>query len=147
MFLFRKRLVTCPDNKQTAAVSGIRRLTKCSRWPERAGCDQDCLAQIEASPQDCLVATIVKAWYTGKTCVICKRAIETPAAVIAPDGLTREWSEFAPQDLPRVFATHQPLCWQCNNVEELARLRPDVVTRRHYPAPEPEPPLRSDAVY
>ena len=46
------RLLTCPENHQSAAVNPAwslkLRLSACSRWPEKAGCDQACLSQIAA---------------------------------------------------------------------------------------------------
>lgn len=61
-FRFRGvRLVNCPETAQSAAVEVNARnaalttglgdvhlhLKSCSRWPERKGCGQDCLSQIE----------------------------------------------------------------------------------------------------
>ncbi|HET8646180.1 MAG TPA: hypothetical protein VFO85_11865, partial [Vicinamibacteria bacterium] len=79
------RLVRCPETRAPAAVdldvkhtllNGVvgrepLRLRDCSRWPERAGCGEDCLAQVERSPEDCLVRNIVAEWYQGKSCVLC----------------------------------------------------------------------------
>jgi hypothetical protein len=62
---YGSRLVTCPEDHQTATVSidarhaaatGIHghpdlRLCDCSRWPERSGCDRACLPEaVEAEP-------------------------------------------------------------------------------------------------
>lgn len=58
------RIVICPENEHPAAVEmDLRyaivgsiagrpelRLRGCSRWPERSGCGQVCLAQIGESP-------------------------------------------------------------------------------------------------
>lgn len=58
------RLVTCPETHDTAvveldarhaAVTGLvgheqLRLKSCSRWPERADCDQDCISQALHDP-------------------------------------------------------------------------------------------------
>src|SRR5262245_21049577 len=66
-----KMLVTCPETKKPAGVSVDAadaaeqslvgephlRLRECSRWPERQGCGQHCLSQVEAAPEDCLVRT------------------------------------------------------------------------------------------
>ena len=85
-----KRLVTCPENQKPAAVdldaihlardaafgTPQLRLSECSRWPERQGCGQECLKQIEAAPEGCLVRRIVTDWYAGKACVICGKAVE-----------------------------------------------------------------------
>src|SRR5262245_56288294 len=73
------RLITCPEIHQPAAVSvnalfaaytaatlaPLLELKQCSRWPEKRGCGQECLGQIERSPEDCLVRTIVTRWYAG----------------------------------------------------------------------------------
>src|SRR5271154_5919039 len=67
-----KRLVSCPETHRPAAVrigagkaafkaavgNEQLRLSECSRWPEREGCGQDCLAQIQEAPKACLVWTI-----------------------------------------------------------------------------------------
>jgi hypothetical protein len=156
------RLVICPETNDGAAVSldalfaasrGALRLSACSRWPERAGCDQQCLTQIADAPDGCLLHSIVTSWYAGKSCVSCGRAIgkivwhEAPPALRAPDGTTFEWKDAMPQDLPRLFRTHQPLCWYCNNVAELTRTHPELVFQRRRPTAPPPPPLRSDAMY
>jgi len=60
------RLVTCPETHKAVVVEvaaksmGIQailddpcfRISKCSRWPMREGCGQDCLRQIAASPSE-----------------------------------------------------------------------------------------------
>ena len=84
-----RRVITCPENRtpagvlvdtRNAAATGLRkapelRLSSCSRWPERAGCGQECLSQIAASPEDCLVRNILGKWYEGKNCAICGKRI------------------------------------------------------------------------
>jgi hypothetical protein len=136
-----------------AAFSGELRLSDCTRWPERAGCDQACLSQIATSPDGCLVSSLVTAWYAGKLCVSCSRPIgaiawhEAPPAVLRADGRSCEWKDIPVQDLPRVFRSGQPLCWYCNNIKELERDHPDLVTRRRRPAEEPAPPLKTDNIY
>jgi hypothetical protein len=158
----RARVVTCPETNDEAAVSldalfaasrGVLRLSACSRWPERAGCNQACLAQITSSPDGCLLDSIVTSWYMGKSCVSCGRPIgkivwhEGPPALRAPDGTTFEWKDAMPQDVPRLFRTHQPLCWYCNNVAELARMHPELAFQRRRPTAPSPPALRGDAVY
>src|SRR5205807_9486629 len=77
-----KRLVTCPETRQPAGVdvdvrhatlSAITgppdlRLKACSRWPERQDCGQECLLQIELSPEDCKVRNILTNWYEDQDC-------------------------------------------------------------------------------
>ena len=145
------RVITCPDNLHPAAVrvdagraarwaaiSGEPpvRLRSCSRWPEKEGCAQDCLAQIEASPEACLVQSIVASWYAGKRCFYCRKHIEDiawherPPAVLTPEGGTREWKEIAAQELPEVFKTHQPVCWPCHIRESFRREHQELVVER-----------------
>lgn len=150
-FAFRgKRLVTCPETQKTAAVNVAAgeaalgtffseptvRLKECSRWPERQNCGQDCLSQIEADPEKCLVWNIVAKWYEGKSCVFCHKPIGPIAhldhapALLGPDYKTKEWDQFRAQDLPDVFARYQPVCWNCHVAETFRRMHPELVTDR-----------------
>lgn len=157
-----RRVITCPETQEGAAVSvdavhaafsGQLRLSACTRWPERAGCDQACLTQIASSPESCLVRTIVTKWYTGKSCVSCGRPIDTiawheaPPAVFKPDETSCEWKDIPVQDLPRIFATSKPLCWYCNNVAEFGRLHPELLTIRQRPPERAEAPLNTHNIY
>jgi hypothetical protein len=145
-----KRLVTCPETRASAAVDMAAgeaalgafvneptlRLQECSRWPEHETCGQECLQQIEADPRNCLVWNIAEKWYEGKNCVFCQKPIgplhhlDHVPALLGPDFGTCEWSELAPQDLPAVFGTHQPVCWNCHVAETFRRLHPRLVTDR-----------------
>jgi hypothetical protein len=142
----RTRIVTCPETKEAAAVTGKTRLHSCSRWPERYGCDQACLEQIASSPDGCLLRPLVTSFYAGKSCVECGRAIDAPAALRLFNGSSHEWIDFLPQDLPNLFVISEPLCWSCNNVNELAKLRPNYIIRRAHPV-ETKTPLRCDNLY
>ena len=145
------RLVACPETKQPAAVEldSIRaaltllgdesprlRLTNCSRWPEKAGCGQECLGEVERDPKACLVRTIVADWYRGQSCVFCGKPIpevtwtEHRPALLSPDRVTVSWKDVKPETLPDLFATHKPVCWDCHVVQSLIRERPDTVTVR-----------------
>jgi hypothetical protein len=145
-----KRLVTCPETKKTAAVDvdaseaalgaflsePTLRLEECSRWPERKNCGQECLQQIEISPENCLVWSIVSNWYKGKVCVFCHKQIgplhhlDHAPALLGPDFKTVEWKQIRPEQLPEVFATHQPICWNCHIAENFRRLHPELVVER-----------------
>jgi hypothetical protein len=147
------RVVTCPENEQVVAVrvdaahaavtaAGGReqlRLESCTRWPEKAGCGQECLRQIEAQPADCLVRTQVTRWYTDKACAYCGKALglvdwtQHKPALRAPDGTTLEWADVKPETLPQVLATHAAICWDCHVTETFRRQRPDLVIDRPQP--------------
>jgi hypothetical protein len=149
------RLVRCPETRAPAAVdvdvkealvTGLLgrehlRLRDCSRWPERAGCGQDCLAQVERAPEDCRVRTIVSEWYQGKTCSYCGRPFgeihwhDHRPALRTVGGITRQWSEVGPEELPGLFATCLPVCWDCHVAESFRREHPELVVDRAAHAP------------
>ena len=144
------RVVTCPENGNVAAVevdprhaaaTAFRcqpelRLAACSRWPEKAGCGQECLRQIEAAPEDCLVKTIVTRWYAGKTCSYCGQPFsmihwhDHKPALLALDGRTVEWSQVPPEQVPEALDHDRPVCWNCHIAETFRREHPDLVVDR-----------------
>lgn len=158
------RVITCPETGCPAAVEldaaraarsftfddAELRLASCSRWPERKDCGQDCLAQIEDSPDGCLAKTMVVNWYRGATCVSCGQEIpeirwsEHKPALMTPERKTIEWNEVPPERLPGVLATHQPVCWNCHVAQTFRDRFPDRVidlpagTRRASSPPERE---------
>jgi len=145
-----KRLITCPETHKTEAVevaageAGVGaflteptlRLKECSRWPERQDCGQECLQQIEVDPENCLVWNIVSKWYEGKKCVLCHKTfgelshLDHPPGLIGPDHKSVEWRELRPEQLPEVFSTHRPVCWNCHVAETFRRLHPELVVDR-----------------
>lgn len=146
-----ERLVTCPETKQPAAVEvnagraglesllgdGRLRLSECSRWPERHGCGQECLKQIESAPEDCLVRTIVSRWYAGKKCAYCGKPIGAidwlggqQAALLDPAEITIQWNQVPAERLPDVFAAYKPVCWDCHVVQTFRREHPGVGVER-----------------
>jgi len=128
------RVVTCPETGCGAAVEIDRahaaatfamgetrlRLTSCTQWPEKEGCGQGCVSQIEASPDGCRVENVLADWYRGADCAFCLREIpeirssDAKPALVAPSGRTIEWDDVRPEDLPRVLETHRPVCWKCH---------------------------------
>jgi len=150
-----KRLITCPETHETAAIdiNLFQHMSDCTRWPEKAGCDQACLRDIEAAPNDCLVRRIVAEWYAGKRCAVCERAIgpvvwhERPPALWSADGTTLEWSEVAPEELPHVFATHAPLCWTCHMAMAFRREHPELAFERPRIVPKRTTLQPTTAVY
>ena len=136
------RLVECPENKQPAAVDvtavkvalgGRLELSDCSRWPEKASCGRECLAQIERSPDGCLVRTLVTNWYQGKSCGVCGKPVghidwlERQPALMDRSGVARPWQDVAPETLPDVLATHTAVCFDCYVAETFRREHPELV--------------------
>jgi hypothetical protein len=144
------RIVVCPENREMVAVEVNAghaafsapqgrphlRLEACTRWPERAGCGQECLGQIESAPEACLLRNILADWYNGKTCAVCGRAFgaiqwhDHKPGLLAPDGATVEWNGFHPEQVVDVLASHKPVCWDCHIAETFRREHPELVTER-----------------
>lgn len=149
---FRGRaVVTCPESQRPAGVvvdtrhaawTGVAgtprlQLATCSRWPERAGCGQQCLSQIEAAPQDCLVRNILVNWYAGKSCAACGRPIgeivaagSQPALLLA-DKVSVEWSQVPAEKLGETLAAAQPICFGCHMANTLVHEHPELAVDRH----------------
>ena len=128
-----KLLVACPENLKTVAVevdaagaavtaaTGEAKLvlTDCTRWPERQGCGQACLSQIELSPENCQVRTIVSRWFEGRKCELCGRVFgeiqwyDRKPALLTPQRELVEWSSIAVEYLPRLLETHSAACRDC----------------------------------
>jgi hypothetical protein len=144
------RVIICPETRKPAAVQVDAthaaltaalshpdlRLKACSRWPESEDCGQECLLQVELSPEDCLVKHILTIWYAGKRCVSCGRQIgeirwvDHKPALLGPDGNTVEWSEVPPEKVPEVLTTHFPICWDCHITESFCREHPEMLVDR-----------------
>ena len=128
-----RRIVTCPETGLPAAVDLAMRhiavtaafrgpslqLRDCSRWRERAPCNQPCLRQIEAAPEEFLVLTILAKWYQGKTCICCGRSLGQftrwghKPCLMSPDLRMLEWKDVQTEDIPGMLATHAPVCRTC----------------------------------
>ena len=51
-------------------------------------------------------------------------------AILSPDGGTIEWSDVRPEDLPRVFATHRRVCWNCHVAQSFRAQFPGLAVER-----------------
>jgi len=143
-------LVTCPETGKPAAVKisvagavwaalrGRRQveLAACSRWPERADCEQDCLCEIEANPEEHKAWTIAAKWFAGKNCAFCGKTIvpvkhmDRMPALVNLDKKTFEWNEIPTEELPAAFDACRPVCWNCHIAETFVREHPELVTFR-----------------
>jgi hypothetical protein len=145
------RVVVCPETQRTAAVAvdvghamatavweqPDLRLTSCSRWPEREGCEQPCVRQIETAPSETKPRTIAVHFFGGERCAICRRPIDPPSAITLQPGFmdpathkVQRWNEIPPQDLADAVATKHPLCANCTLAESFRQRFPDKVTDR-----------------
>lgn len=144
------RVITCPENQRPAGVKVDAsralfttlegkpdlRLKSCSRWPERQDCGQQCLRQIEAAPEDCLVRNILTRWYEGKTCAVCGKPIgeiqwaDHKPALLDTEHKTIQWQDVPAEAVPDVLATHQAVCWNCHVVNRMLSQHPELVVDR-----------------
>jgi hypothetical protein len=144
------RVITCPENHRPAGVqvdtahavfstlegNQELRLRSCSRWPERQDCGQQCLRQIEAAPEDCLVRNILTKWYEGKTCAICGKPIgeihweDHKPALLNTEHKTVQWQDVEPETVPDTLASHQAVCWNCHIVNSMIMQHPELIVNR-----------------
>ena len=151
------QVVVCPENHELVAVEVDTRhaawsspqrkpelrLEECTRWPEMAGCDQDCVKQIESAPDLCRLRTIVEGWYRSKPCVFCGRAFgeirwhDRKPALRAPDGSLIDWLDFEPQRIVDILVSHEAVCRDCYQAEIFRAQHPELVTDRSRPSGPP----------
>jgi hypothetical protein len=143
-------VVTCPETRRAAGVrvnarhaaltppgrGTALRLSTCSRWPERAGCGQECLSQIAASPEDCLVRNVLDKWYQGKVCASCGQpfgkiqwSVRKPA-LLSAHNVTMDWHQIPAATLYETMETSQPVCFACHMAHTLVREHPELAIER-----------------
>jgi len=159
LFRGKRAVVICPETHNYVAVGvdavdavhaaatateeeAELRLTSCTRWPERAGCDQDCVYQIANAPEDCAVRVMLEDFYEGRSCVLCRKPLagprldkHKPALLRAYDRRTFGCRELPPEALPVVLESYLPVCWDCHIAESFRRAHPELVTDRDSKAP------------
>lgn len=144
------RVVRCPETgeKQAVVVDAAHALThamrddaltlkSCSRWPERADCDQPCLQQITEAPDGCFVRSQLDTFYKGATCALCGKsfgdhvdwAVHEPGLLDA-EGLVTVWEQHPAQTMDQVLAARQPVCWDCTQIQRVAEAHPERITVR-----------------
>jgi hypothetical protein len=100
------------------------RLKSCTRWPEKGDCGQECLAQVDPSPEN--VERLMLGWYRGKSCAICTRAITPPdwrrgrLAWLDDEYKLVELRQVNLKQLQFALQGMRALCWSCHQ-EERAR--------------------------
>ncbi|MEO8597065.1 MAG: hypothetical protein ABI759_27350 [Candidatus Solibacter sp.] len=148
-----ERLVTCPENHSPAGVSlqagramltGVGsapelRLSECSRWPEKAGCGQECVSQIREAGADCLVRNIIANWYRDRDCAACGQPIgpidwtgSHPALRIG-NQVSVEWNQIPADKLTVTLESASALCFACHTANRMVHDHPELVIDRHRP--------------
>ena len=137
-----RQSVTCPETGRSADVEVDRqfafwmalrgqehsRVDSCSRWPEKGNCGQECLAQLDASPEN--IDRLLTTWYAGKDCALCARNL-TPAdwqrsrlALLDGNHKLFELRGITLERLPMILDTMRPLCWSCHQQERARQAVP-----------------------
>lgn len=148
-----RRRVVCPETNEAAEVEVDRkyalrtafqnrqqsRLESCTRWPEKASCGQECLEQVDPTPEN--VDRLLSKWYEDQHCAICTRAL-TPSdwrrsrlAVLNQQHKLFELRHMHLGDLHAELQHMRPLCWNCHQ-EERARQTPRARPRDRQPVRE-----------
>lgn len=142
-----RRTVMCPDNHQPVTVevdskfafrTALRgaeheRLESCSRWPEKGDCGQECLAQVDPTPEN--LERLLQKWYQGKTCAICERPL-TPAdwrrsrlALLNEHQKLFELRHMHLEEIPTALDQMAPLCWNCHQEERARQAAPSRILK------------------
>lgn len=148
------RIVVCPETQEPAAVtvdaghaalSAVREKTDitlagCSRWRGAPQCDQACAEQIAVAPVETRAASILRKWFAGKPCAICRRTIPPVHNAEQHPGLMNittpaqellSWDDIpADEHLPAMLQSHLPVCSNCVLAETFRRQFPELVTDR-----------------
>lgn len=144
------RIVTCPETKKPAIVEvdslyasltstvGFPdiRLQDCSRWPFKEQCGQECLMDLDVTPEKCLVSGVLMRWYRDKNCAYCRKAfpelhwVDHRPALLSAEGHLVGWNEVNLDKLPEVLETNSPVCWDCYIAQDFRIDHPDLVVFR-----------------
>ena len=125
------------DNKYSfwTALRGQEhaRLQSCTRWPEKGDCGQECMAQIDPSPEN--VERLMLSWHKDKVCAICTRAI-TPSdwrrgrlAWLDKQHKLIELRQVNLRQLQSELEEMRPLCWTCHQEERVRQAVPPRVLK------------------
>ncbi len=137
-----RRQVVCPDDQQRAEVEvdpkfalqaamqgkELAWVQTCTHWPQNGECGQECLAQVEATP-DHLDRLFAK-WFEGKPCSLCSRALTPSDWRHGRLGFLDEQSKLAGMrqidvtELGAIEAPTRPLCWACHQQEKQQQAAP-----------------------
>ena len=142
-----RRTVVCPDNREPVTVeldnkfafqTALRgqeheRLESCSRWPEKGDCGQECLAQIDPSPEN--LERLLQKWYQGKTCAICERPLgpadwrRSRLALLNEKQKLFELRHMQLDEIPSALDHMAPLCWNCHQEERARQAEPPRILK------------------
>ena len=144
------RIVTCPETARPAAVEVDSlhaaltsvasvtdiRLQNCSRWPIKRQCGQECLLNLNVTPAECLVSSVLMKWYRGKKCIYCGVRFgevgwtDHKPALRSPTRDLLKWDQIPLADVPVALETYSPVCWNCYIAQSFVIEHPELVVFR-----------------
>jgi hypothetical protein len=142
-----RRTVVCPENHEPVTVevdnkfafrTALRgqeheRLASCSRWPEKHDCGQECLAQVDPTPEN--LERLLQKWYQGKSCAICNRALSladwrrSRLALLNEKQKLFELRHMHLDEIPSALDHMTPLCWNCHQEERARQAAPPLLLK------------------
>jgi hypothetical protein len=72
----------------------------------------------------------------GRVACFCHKQIDRlhhldhAPALLGPDFKTGEWKDVRAEQLPDIFFTHRPVCWNCHVAKNFRRMHPELVVHR-----------------
>ncbi len=147
-----RRAVICPENHQPVDVevdnkfafrTALRgqehtRLESCSRWPQMHECGQECLAQIDPTPEN--IERILRKLCEGKACGMCGRLLipsdwrRGRLALLDENFKLVEMRNIEMEELQLAVESMRPLCWNCHQDEKQRQARPHRILKGERPA-------------
>jgi hypothetical protein len=142
-----RRRVLCPETHEPVTVeldnqyafkTALRgeeheRLHSCSHWPEKGDCGQECLAQVDSTPEN--LERLLKRWYQDKSCAICERALtlvdwrRSRLALLNEKRKLFELRHMHLDKIPSALDGMAPLCWNCHQQERARRAQPPRILK------------------
>ena len=134
-----RRRVTCPDDHTRAEVEVDRkfalqaamhgkdemRVKSCTHWPGHGECGQQCLIQVEATPEN--IDRLFTQWFDGKPCNLCGRLL-TPSdwrhgrmGFLNDQFQLVELRQIDFEAIGSMPVPKRPLCWKCHQEEKQRR--------------------------
>ena len=104
------------------------RLQSCSRCPEKGDCCQECLAQINSSPEN--LEHLLQKRYQGKNCAICDRPLtaadwrRSRLALLNEKQKLFELRHMHVEEILSALDRMTPLCWNCHLQERARQAEP-----------------------
>ncbi len=144
-YFARSHTIVCPETHAPTEIKidlalrirtllrgiSVLRLASCSRWPERQGCDEECLLQLDLKPA--VLEHTLRKWYMGRSCGMCGRVLTEDDWRQGRFSALDRAGNFVPgnslplRDLPQHVSRYRPVCWPCHLHQRTRAAHPAVL--------------------